>query len=173
MHNMYSWDVADQVFMRLPRFGLSETMAQTVQLTENVEMYLKYIYLLCQAHGGPAKTGEVSHHLGVTPSSVTEMLDRLQDESFLKHEKYQGASLTKKGRDVAVRILRRHCTMEYFLAQALGVPEGKYHDEACEMEHVLSDDTAQRLRKLINQPDTCPDCYDLEKLHCRHLSGKR
>jgi len=173
MHNMYSWDVADQVFMRLPRFGLSETMAQTVQLTENVEMYLKYIYLLCQAHGGPAKTGEVSHHLGVTPSSVTEMLDRLQAEGFLKHKKYQGASLTKKGRDVAVRILRRHCTMEYFLAQALGVPEGKYHDEACEMEHVLSDDTAQRLRKLINQPDTCPDCYDLEKLHCRHLSGKR
>jgi len=148
-------------------------MARTSQLTENVEMYLKYVHLLSRTHGGPAKTGEVSHYLKVRPSSVTEMLDRLQAEGFLKHEKYQGASLTKKGRDVAVRILRRHCTMEYFLAQALGVPEGRYHDEACEMEHVLSDDTAQRLRKLVSQPDSCPNCYDLEKLHCRHLSGNR
>ena len=148
-------------------------MAQALALTENVEMYLKYIYLLCQAHDGPAKTGEISQHLKVTPSSVTEMLDRLQDDGFLKHQKYKGASLTKKGRDVAIRILRRHCTMEYFLAQALGVPEGKYHDEACEMEHVLSDDTAARLRKLIEQPHTCPDCYDLDKLHCTYLAARR
>src|SRR3972149_1162537 len=147
-------------------------MAQALELTENVEMYLKYIYLLSQRNGGPAKTGEISQSLTVAPSSVTEMLDRLQDEGLAKHQKYQGATLTKKGRDIAVKILRRHCTMEYFLAQTLGVPEGKYHDEACEMEHVLSDDTAKRLRKLIEQPGTCPDCYDLERLHCRHLSGK-
>jgi len=148
-------------------------MAQALELTENVEMYLKYIYLLSQKNDGPAKTGEISHHLKVAPSSVTEMLDRLQDDGLAKHQKYQGASLTRKGRDIAVKILRRHCTMEYFLAQALGVPEGKYHDEACEMEHVLSEDTAVRLRKFIKQPDTCPDCYDLEKLHCAHLVGKR
>ncbi|OGS48701.1 MAG: hypothetical protein A3K68_02020 [Euryarchaeota archaeon RBG_16_68_13] len=148
-------------------------MAQALELTENVEMYLKYIYLLSQRSGGPAKTGEISEHLRVAPSSVTEMLEKLQDEGLAKHQKYQGASLTKKGRDVAVKILRRHCTMEYFLAQALGVPEGRYHDEACEMEHVLSEDTAQRLRKLVKQPETCPDCYDLEKLHCSYLVGKR
>ncbi len=148
-------------------------MAQVLELTENVEMYLKYIYLLSQKNGGPAKTGEISHHLKVAPSSVTEMLDRLQDEGLLKHQKYQGASLTKKGRETAVRVLRRHCTMEYFLVQALGVPEGRYHDEACEMEHALSDDTAARLHKLIDQPETCPDCYDLDKLHCKYLVGKR
>jgi len=148
-------------------------MAQTLELTENVEMYLKYIYLLSQKNGGPAKTGEISEHLDVAPSSVTEMLDRLQGEGFLKHQKYQGATLTKKGRDNAIRILQRHCTMEYFLVQALGVPEGRYHAEACEMEHALSDDTAARLRKLIEQPATCPDCYDLSKLHCKYLIGKR
>lgn len=172
MHYTYRGDSLDQVFIRSAGFRKSERMRQAAPLTENVEMYLKYIYLLSQSRRAPAKTGEVSHYLKVTPSSVTEMLDRLQVEGFLKHEKYQGASLTKKGRDIAVKILRRHCTMEYFLAQALGVPEGKYHDEACEMEHVLSDDTAKRLRKLIEQPGTCPDCYDLERLHCRHLSGK-
>src|SRR4030065_749979 len=49
-----------------------------------------------------------------------------------------------------------------------GGREGRYHDEACEREHVRSEDTAQRLRKLAKQPETCPDCYDLEKLHCSY-----
>ncbi len=147
-------------------------MARTLELTENVEMYLKYIYLLSQRNHGAAKTGEISHYLKVAPSSVTEMLERLEKDRLVKYQKYQGATLTKRGRDVAVKILRRHCTMEYFLAQALSVPEGRYHDEACEMEHVLSEDTTRRLRKLIRQPETCPDCYDLAKLHCSYLVGK-
>ncbi len=151
-----------------------DLVARAREWTENVEMYLKYIYLLSQKNGGPAKTGEISRHLKVAPPSVTEMLDRLQQDGLARHRKYQGATLTKRGRDHAIRILRRHCTMEYFLAQALGVPEGRYHDEACAMEHALSDDTAKRLRTWIDQPSTCPDCYDLKKLHCRHLtSGTR
>lgn len=148
-------------------------MAQTLELTENVEMYLKYIYLLAERGEGRAKTGEISQYLKVAPSSVTEMLERLQETGYAKYEKYQGASLTKRGREHAKRILRRHCTMEYFLVQVLRVPEGRYHDEACEMEHVLSDDTSRRLQKLIDQPKTCPDCYDLEDLHCKHLAARR
>lgn len=153
-------------------FGPTETMAKAPQLTENVEMYLKYIYLLSQQNHGSAKTGEISHYLKVAPSSVTEMLERLNREKLVKYAKYQGATLTKKGKDIALKILRRHCTMEYFLV-SLGVPEGKYHDEACEMEHVLSDDTTRRLQKGIDWPSTCPDCYDLSRLHCRHLASKR
>ncbi len=154
-------------------FGMPKAMARTLELTENVEMYLKYIYLLSQRNHSAAKTGEVSRYLKVAPSSVTEMLERLQKDGLVKYRKYQGATLTKRGREVAVKILQRHCTMEYFLVQALSVPEGRYHDEACEMEHVLSDDTTRRLQKLIDQPATCPDCYDLGKLHCSYLAGKR
>lgn len=147
-------------------------MARPLELTDNVEMYLKYIYLLGRQNHSSAKTGEISRQLKVAPSSVTEMLERLEKDGLVKYQKYQGATLTKRGREVAVKILSRHCTMEYFLVQALNVPEGRYHDEACEMEHVLSDDTTRRLQKIIRQPETCPDCYDLDKLHCRYLSGK-
>ena len=145
-------------------------MAQAIELTENVEMYLKYIYLLSQQNHGAAKTGEISYYLKVAPSSVTEMLERLQKDRYVKYKKYQGATLTKKGANVAVKILRRHCTMEYFLVD-LGVPAGRSHDEACEMEHVLSDDTTHRLQKTIDWPKTCPDCYDLNRLHCKYLNG--
>lgn len=140
--------------------------------TENVEMYLKYIHLLSRQNQGRAKTGEISRYLKVAPSSVTEMLDRLEEDGLAQHEKYHGATLTRRGREHAIRILQRHCTMEYFLAQALGLPEGRYHDEACGMEHVLRDDTTRRLRKWIVQPATCPNCYDLNKLHCRYLVAR-
>ena len=158
--------------MEVSLFWEAETMARAIELTENVEMYLKYIYLLSQQNHGAAKTGEISHYLKVAPSSVTEMLERLQKDKYVKYAKYQGATLTKKGKTVGQKILRRHCTMEYFLVN-LGVPEGRYHDEACEMEHVLSDDTTRRLQKMIDWPSTCPDCYDLSRLHCRHLGEKR
>ena len=135
-------------------------------------MYLKYIYLLSQQNHGTAKTGEIAFYLKVAPSSVTEMLEKLAQAKLVRFEKYRGALLTKKGKDIALKILRRHCTMEYFLV-SLGVPEGRYHDEACEMEHALSNDTTRRLQTITHQPSTCPDCYDLTKLHCKYLAGKR
>jgi Mn-dependent DtxR family transcriptional regulator len=162
----------DRFYLGNRAFGGPKAMARTLELTENVEMYLKYIHLLYQQSHSAAKTGEISHYLDVAPSSVTEMLERLEKDGLVKYRKYQGATLTKRGREIAVKILRRHCTMEYFLVQALRVPEGRYHNEACEMEHVLSEDTTRRLQKLIDQPATCPDCYDLSRLHCKYLAAK-
>jgi len=144
-------------------------MVQPATTNENVEMYLKYIYLLTKDTGGPARTGGLSQVLKVSPASVTEMLDKLTQNGLAKHAKYKGTRLTRKGTRIAVSILKRHCVMEWFLAQRLGIPEGRFHDEACRMEHALSVDTAKRLRKLTDQPETCPECYDLSKLHCRHL----
>jgi len=144
-------------------------MPETGLYSENVEMYLKAIWLLAREDDGRAKTGGISKELDVSPSSVTEMLDKLQNEGFVKHTKYQGANLTKKGDAYARGILRKHCVIERFMVDVLKYPEGKFHDEACEMEHVLSDETEKRLRKLVGQPGTCPDCYDLQKHHCSLL----
>ncbi|HLE46332.1 MAG TPA: metal-dependent transcriptional regulator [Thermoplasmata archaeon] len=147
-------------------------MVRPATTNENVEMYLKYVYLLTRDSGDAARTGKLSKALMVSPASVTEMLEKLARSGLVKHEKYQGARLTPKGRRIAMSILQRHCVMEWFLAQKLKVPKGRFHDEACKMEHALSPDTAKRLRVLTNQPDTCPSCYDLSQLHCRYLVAK-
>jgi len=147
-------------------------MVQPATTNENVEMYLKYIYLLIKDTGEPARTGELSHVLKVSPASVTEMLEKLTDHGLARHAKYRGTRLTSRGSRIAVSILQRHCVMEWFLAHRLGLPEGRFHEEACKMEHALSMDTARRLRTLTDQPDTCPRCYDLSKLHCRYLVAK-
>lgn len=137
--------------------------------SENVEMYLKAIFLLQKDGQGPAKTGDISKELSLAPSSVTEMLDKLDGEGLVRHEKYQGATLTKKGDRYARKILRKHCVVERLMVSVLGYEEGTFHDEACRMEHVVSDDMERRLRKLVGQPKTCPDCYDLEKHYCSLL----
>ena len=146
-------------------------MAQVLHegYSENVEMYLKTIFLLSRERNRPAKTGDVSRALGVSPSSVTEMVDKLVGDGFLRHLPYKGATLTKTGDQYARRILQKHCILERFLVHVLDVPRGKFHDEACKMEHAISDDTAARLRRLVEQPSTCPDCYDSKKQHCRYL----
>src|SRR3989337_500264 len=137
--------------------------------SENVEMYLKTIFLVAKAGDGRAKAGDVSKELSVSPSSVTEMLDKLQREGLVEHAKYQGASLTKKGDAYARQILRKHCVIERFMVTTLHYPKGAFHDEACKMEHVVSDETERRLRKLVGQPRTCPNCYDLERHYCSRL----
>jgi len=147
-------------------------MARSATVNENVEMYLKYIYLLTRDRKSAARTGELSDLLKVSPASVTEMLEKLARLRLLTHTKYRGARLTPKGRRIAVSVLQRHCIMEWFLAKELKVPRGRFHTEACEMEHALSPDTAKRLRALTDQPNTCPDCYDVKRLHCRYLIGE-
>jgi len=137
--------------------------------SENVEMYLKAIFLVAKDHDGKAKTGDISKELSVSPSSVTEMFDKLQTEGLVRHAKYQGASLTKRGDAYARQILRKHCVIERFMVTTLRYPEGAFHDEACKMEHVVSDETERRLRKLVGQPKTCPDCYDLLRHYCSRL----
>ena len=137
------------------------------QLTENVEMYLKMIYLLEVNTHAPAKTGEISEKLNISPASVTEMLDRMQEDGLVKHRKYKGVVTTNKGRDVAMRVLRKHCLLERFLIEALGVKDRVVaHEQADAMEHVLLDDVAMRLNRIVKLPKRCPECYDLDKEIC-------
>lgn len=144
-------------------------MSEVGSHSENVEMYLKTIFLYAKEGAGKAKTGDISKELSLSPSSVTEMLEKLQKEGLVRHAKYQGASLTKRGDAYARQILRKHCVIERFMVTTLRYSEGKFHDEACKMEHVVSDETERRLRKLVGQPGTCPDCYDVRKHFCSRL----
>ena len=145
-----------------------------LKLTENVEMYLKIIYLLETKTGDPARTGNISKLLRVSPASVTEMLDRMQDNGLVRHKKYKGATTTLKGRAIARKIMQKHCLLERFLIESLGVKNLKTaHQQADAMEHVLRDDIAMRLRKIVKVPRSCPDCYDIKHEICSEFVRKR
>ncbi|MFW6018608.1 MAG: metal-dependent transcriptional regulator [Halapricum sp.] len=136
-------------------------------VSESVQMYLKEIYLLSR-DGEYAKTGELADRLDVSPPSVTEMFGRLEADGLLEYEKRRGAVLTGEGESRARRLLRKHCRIERFLVEHLGVEEG-FHEEACRLEHVMSDEVADRLERYVDLEDDCPDCYDPDRQHCSKL----
>lgn len=135
--------------------------------SESVEMYLKEIYLLSR-DGEAARTGAIADRLGVSPPSVTQMLSRLQEQDLLEYQKRRGAELTERGTEQARDLLAKHCLIERFLVEGLDVTDG-FHDEACRLEHALSDDVAARLTRYVERRPECPDCYDAEAKHCQHL----
>ncbi len=124
--------------------------------SQSVEDYLRVIYRINE-DGRPAKTGELAEILGVEPSSVTEMIKRLASENLLIHVPYKGVELTEKGRKAAERVVRKHRLLERFLHDVLGIRVERVHEEACRLEHSLSDEVADAICKTMSQPELCSD----------------
>jgi DtxR family Mn-dependent transcriptional regulator len=84
------------------------------------------------------------------------MLKKLAAQELVTYTRYQGVALTRAGRAIALDVLRRHRLAERYLADVLGLPWDRVHDEAEEWEHVLSDDVAARMDEALGWPATDP-----------------
>jgi DtxR family transcriptional regulator, Mn-dependent transcriptional regulator len=122
----------------------------------SVEDYLKAIYDLSQTKK-PVSTTDISRTLKVAPPSVTEMLKKLAGKSYITHSPYHGTRLTANGKRIAENIVRKHRLLERFLHDILEVDKTQVHDQACGMEHSLSDEAAESLCRFLRHPDRCPD----------------
>lgn len=120
-----------------------------------IEEYLEVIYRL-QEKSGLARTLELAETLNVAPGTITNTVERLEKESLIVHEPYKGVRLTEKGRGIALRTVRRHRLSERLLTDILNVDWDKVHDEACQLEHGISDEIAKRIEKALGHPRTCP-----------------
>ena len=122
---------------------------------EIIEQYLKIIYNLTE-DGGLAKTSDIASLMSVAPASVTEMLQKLTKDGYIRYEPYRGASLTPRGRRIARRMARRHRLLERFLSDVVGVKGPSGHEQACKMEHALTPEAERNLCKMMNRPESCP-----------------
>jgi len=123
--------------------------------SEQLEEYLETI-LDIEEHDGVAKTSAIARCLKIAPASVTEALQVLSEKGYVKYEPYHGATLTEQGKEMARKVKRRHRLLEVFLTDVLHINEENVHDEACKMEHTLSDETECALCKLLKAPARCP-----------------
>ncbi|MDD3397986.1 MAG: metal-dependent transcriptional regulator [Candidatus Methanomethylophilaceae archaeon] len=128
-------------------------------VTGSREDYLICIHKLTQG-GGVAKTNDIAQFMKVSPASVTEMMRRLAEENLVDYEKYRGVRLTRAGQRHAKQIRRKHRLMERFLVNILDTDAETAHEEACKLEHVLSDSAAQKLCRIIGEPEECTGCDD-------------
>lgn len=128
--------------------------AQTASLSVSTGDYIKAIWRI--SGEGAASTKDISVHLSVAPASVTNMLGRLQEMGFVEYERYHGASLTRRGRGEALRLVRRHRLIETFLLEHLGYTWQEVHEEADRLEHAVSDEFTERLADLLGHPGYDP-----------------
>lgn len=123
---------------------------------EAVEQYLKIILSLAEK-GETAKTTDIAKKMGVAPATVTEFLQKLSDEDLVDYKPYHGTSLTDTGKEIASKMCRKHRLLERFLTDILGLESSDVHQQACQLEHGLSDEAEIALCRILNHPDTCPD----------------
>jgi DtxR family Mn-dependent transcriptional regulator len=126
------------------------------KISENIEEYLEVLYRN-GSNGEQVSTTQLSKDLGIAPGSVTQMLKKLEDLGYIVYTPYRGASLTDDGMKIAQKITRKHRILEKFLLDILKVKQENIHDQACEMEHSLSDEAERAICTMLHHPDLCPD----------------
>ncbi len=129
-------------------------------ISENVEEYLETIYKKSLTDN-MAKTTEISKDLGIAPGSVTQMLKKLEEEGYVNYYQYKGVKLTDKGYKIAESIVRKHRLLETFLYNTLGIEMEDLHEQACAMEHSLSDEAERKMCQLLDYPNQCPDDHNV------------
>ena len=127
--------------------------------SSTVENYLKSIYLGSTASGSGSRLfpmGQLAAALGVTPGTATTMVKTLAESGLVKYEPYTGVALSSAGEKLAVLVLRRHRLIELFLVQVMGLSWDEVHEEAEQMEHVVSDRLVDRMDEMLGRPEVDP-----------------
>lgn len=126
------------------------------KISMNIEEYLEVLYRN-GSNREQVSTTQLSKDLEIAPGSVTQMLKKLEKLGYIEYTPYKGATLTDDGMKIAQKITRKHRILEKFLKDVLKINEENIHEQACEMEHSLSDEAERALCNMLKNPDVCPD----------------
>jgi DtxR family Mn-dependent transcriptional regulator len=111
-----------------------------------LEDYLEMVSFLSDE--GEVRVTDIALRLKVSKPSVLTALKTLEDQGLLEHERYRTVTLTQKGAIRASEIRDRHDFLTAFLRDTLGVNPETAEDDACKMEHILSDETIKKMKLL-------------------------
>ncbi len=125
-------------------------------ITPKMEDYLRRIYRLEQEADGRVSNSEIAERLGVTRASVTSMLSALSNRGLIDRERYRPIRLTTEGKEIALRVVRRHRLAESMLAELFEYAISEVDAEADILEHHLSERLCQEIERKIDMPETDP-----------------
>ncbi len=127
--------------------------------SSTVENYLKAIFQGEAQLTGPQRLlpmGHLAAALGVAPGTATTMVKALAESGLVEYEPYNGVRLSPAGSRLAALVLRRHRLIELFLVQVLGMRWDEVHDDAEQLEHVVSERLIERIDELLGHPEVDP-----------------
>ena len=119
-----------------------------MQLQESGEMYLESISRL-KAEKGFVRAIDVCEYMGFSKPSVSRAMGLLKDGGYITVSKDGGIELTEAGKTVAQKVYERHVLLTSLL-KTIGVSEQTAAEDACKIEHVISDETFEKLKEYFN-----------------------
>ena len=120
-----------------------------MQLKESGEMYLETIYML-QKELGAVRSIDVCERMGYSKPSISRAMTLLRQGGYVEMDKHGFLTLTKNGREVAQRMAERHALISDFL-MTLGVSEECAIDDACKIEHVISEEAFSAIKNVMRK----------------------
>ncbi len=128
-----------------------------------IDDYLKTIYHFTEWQTARITPSQLAAELGLAPSTVTEMVQKLAAQDLVAHRPYGPISLTPAGERRAAAIVRRHRLIETWLVSEFGYAWDEVHDEAEVLEHTISDRLLEGISARLGHPrfdphgDAIPD----------------
>lgn len=122
------------------------------KLTIAEENYLKAIFKIAETDKKSVSTNALAAYMQTAPASVTDMIKRLYEKSYIIYTKYKGVSLSAEGNKVAIGLIRKHRLWEVFLVDKLRFSWENIHEVAEQLEHIQSEELLLRLDAFLDYP---------------------
>ncbi|MBS6024002.1 MarR family transcriptional regulator [Paeniclostridium sordellii] len=146
-YSKYKRVLGGDVLKEINQFYTFNEYMKNNKLSPNEEDYIEMIYRLYKEEKD-IKISNLSRSLNIRPSSVSNMVKKLQHKGILRHEKYGSIILSNKGEEIGKQLLNRHNIIEEFL-YLIGVRD-QIHEETEKIEHTISVETLVKINRLIN-----------------------
>jgi DtxR family Mn-dependent transcriptional regulator len=124
-------------------------------LIDTTEMYLRTIFEL-EEEGVVPLRARIAERLQQSGPTVSQTVARMQRDELLTVQGDRHLELTSRGRDMAMRVMRKHRLAECLLVDLIGLPWEEVHAEACRWEHVMSETVERRILELLKHPTHSP-----------------
>lgn len=125
-------------------------MLQTTKLSQSLEDYLEMVHILCLENKGAAHVKDIASALSVKMPSVNKAMNELKRLGLIVQEPYTGISLSPAGKKAAAKILAKHFLLRSLLVK-LGVSVKTANEDACKMEHVLSQESLDCISTFVKE----------------------
>jgi DtxR family transcriptional regulator, Mn-dependent transcriptional regulator len=140
-------------------------------MTPALEDYLETIYLLVQEHGF-ARVKDIARARDVKAATVSIALRKLAELELVRYERREYIALSAEGEEAGRRVFSRHRLLARFFEEVLGMPTASASEQACAMEHSLTDDAMNRLVRFFEFVGSCPNVIDAFR-GCQTALGAR